>query len=75
MTWNACRKNKNFLSLNITAVETFKAVSRVLDQVPERLLADILDFLREVQSVKSCNATLTRNFKKFLRKTVVYFIY
>lgn len=50
----------------MTAVEIKKEISKVLDQVPEKLLADILDLLKEVQSGKSLNSTLTSNFKKIL---------
>jgi hypothetical protein len=50
----------------MTAIEIKKEIGKVLDQVPEKLLADILDLLKEVQSDKSSNATLTSNFKKIL---------
>ena len=50
----------------MTAIEIKKEISKVLDQVPEKLLADILDLLKEVQSDNSSSATLTSNFKKIL---------
>jgi len=50
----------------MTSVEIKKEISKVLDQVPEKLLADILDLLKEVQSTKTSNSTLTSNFKKIL---------
>jgi hypothetical protein len=50
----------------MTAIEIKKEISKVLDQVPEKLLADILDLLKEVQSDKSSNSTFTSNFKKIL---------
>ena len=50
----------------MTAIEIKKEIGKVLDRVPEKLLADILDLLKEVQSDKSSNATLTSNFKKIL---------
>ena len=50
----------------MTAVEIKKEISKVLDQVPEKLLADILDLLKEVQSDKTSSSTLTSNFKKIL---------
>lgn len=50
----------------MTTIEIKKEISRVLDQVPEKFLADILELLREVQSDTSSSATLTSNFKKIL---------
>lgn len=50
----------------MTAIEIKKEIGKVLDQVPEKLLEDILDLLKEVQSEKSLNPTLTSNFKKIL---------
>jgi hypothetical protein len=37
-----------------------------LDQVPEKLLIDILDLIKEVQLDKSSNSALTSNFKQIL---------
>ncbi|OYU78885.1 MAG: hypothetical protein CFE23_16545 [Flavobacterium sp. BFFFF1] len=50
----------------MTAVQIKKEISKVLDQVPENLLVDILDFIKEVQSDKSADSSLTSNFKKIL---------
>jgi len=50
----------------MTVVQIKKEINKVLDQVPEKLLVDILDLLKEVQSEKSSNSTLTSNFKKIL---------
>ena len=50
----------------MTVIEIKKEIRKVLDQVPEKLLEDILDLLKEVQSEKSLNPTLTSNFKKIL---------
>jgi hypothetical protein len=50
----------------MTSVQIKKEISKVLDQVPEKILLDILDFLKEVQSEKSENANLPSNFKKIL---------
>jgi len=50
----------------MTAIEIKKEIRKVLDQVPEKLLEDILDLLKEVQSEKSLNPKLTSNFKKIL---------
>ncbi len=50
----------------MTAIEIKKEISKVLDQVPENLLADILDLLKEVQSDRTSNSTLTSNFGKIL---------
>ncbi|GEP52733.1 hypothetical protein FNO01nite_34050 [Flavobacterium noncentrifugens] len=51
----------------MTTTEIKKEISKALDQVPEKLLADILDLIKEVQSEKSSSSnTLTSNFKKIL---------
>ena len=50
----------------MTAIEIKKEINKVLDQVPEKLLVDILDLIKEVQSDKSSNSTLTSNLKKIL---------
>ena len=52
----------------MTTLEIKKEISKVLDQMPEKLLADILDLLKEVQSKETSNATLTSNFKKILEE-------
>lgn len=52
----------------MTTLEIKKEISKVLDQVPEKLLADILDLLKKVQSKETSNATLTANFKKILEE-------
>lgn len=50
----------------MTAIEIKKEINKALDQVPEKLLVDILDLIREVQLDQSSNSTLTSNFKKIL---------
>ena len=50
----------------MTSIEIKNEISKVLDQVPEKLLVDILDLLKVVQSDKVSNSTLTSNFKKIL---------
>ena len=50
----------------MTAIEIKKEITKVLDQVPENLLVDILDLIKEVQSEKSSSSNLTSNFKKIL---------
>lgn len=51
----------------MTAIEIKKEINKVLDQVPEKLLVDILDLVKEVQAEKSINSnTLTSNFNKIL---------
>ena len=50
----------------MTAIEIKKEINKALDQVPEKLLVDILDLIKEVQSDKSSNSTLTSNLKKIL---------
>lgn len=50
----------------MTAVEIKKEIYKNLDKVPENLLGDILELVKEVQSVKSSNTTLISNFSKIL---------
>jgi hypothetical protein len=50
----------------MTAVEIKKEINKALDQVPEKLLVDILDLIKEVQLERTSNSTLTSNFKKIL---------
>ena len=49
----------------MTAIEIKKEINKALDQVPEKLLVDILDLIKEVQSDNS-KSTLTSNLKKIL---------
>jgi hypothetical protein len=50
----------------MTVIEIKKEINKALDQVPEKLLVDILALIKEVQSDKSSNSNLTSNFKKIL---------
>lgn len=50
----------------MTTTEIKKEIQKVLEQVPENLLADILIILKEVQSEKATKSTLTSNFNKIL---------
>lgn len=50
----------------MTTTEIKKEIHKVLEQVPENLLADILNILKEVQSEKATKSTLTSNFNKIL---------
>ncbi len=50
----------------MTTTEIKKEIHKVLEQVPENLLADILTILKEVQSEKATKSTLTSNFNKIL---------
>lgn len=52
----------------MTTTEIKKEIHKVLEQVPENLLGDILDLLKEVQSKKSSKSTWTSNFKKILEE-------
>jgi hypothetical protein len=50
----------------MTALEIKKEITKALDQVPENLLVDILDLLKEVQADTSAKYNLTSNLKKIL---------
>jgi hypothetical protein len=49
----------------MTVIEIKKEINKALEQVPEKLLVDILDLIKEVKSNKE-NASLTSNFRKIL---------
>ena len=49
----------------MTATEIKKEINKALDQVPEQLLEDILNLIREVKS-DDTNLALTFNLKKIL---------
>ena len=50
----------------MTTTEIKKEIHKVLDQVPDNLLADVLIILKEVQTQKITKLTLTSNFNKIL---------
>lgn len=50
----------------MTSVEIKREISKVLDQVPEELLVDILDLIKKVQTERSSAVSLASNFKKIL---------
>lgn len=50
----------------MTTTEIKKEIHKVLDQVPDNLLADVLIILKEVQTQKTTKSTLTSNFNKIL---------
>ena len=52
----------------MTSVEIKNEITKVLDQVPEELLLDILDLIKEVQSEKPSKTSLILNFKKILQE-------
>lgn len=49
----------------MTAIEIKKEISKALDQIPDNILVDILNLIKEVQTENS-SATLTSNLKKIL---------
>jgi hypothetical protein len=50
----------------MTTTQLKKEIGKVLDRVPEKLLRDILDLLKEVESEKATNSKLASNLKKIL---------
>lgn len=50
----------------MTRLQLKDEISKVLDQVPEELLADILDLLKEIQSDKIAKSDFAANVKKIL---------
>lgn len=50
----------------MTVIEIKKQINTVLEKVPEELLIDILDLLKEFQLDKNSNPTLISDLKKIL---------
>jgi hypothetical protein len=50
----------------MTAIEIKNEIHKVLDQVPEDALPDVLGFLKELQVHSSDKIKLTNNLKKIL---------
>jgi len=50
----------------MTVIEIKKQINTVLEKVPEELLIDILNLLKEVQLDKNSNPTLISDLKKIL---------
>ena len=50
----------------MTVIEIKKQINTALEQVPEELLIDILNLLKEVQLDKNSNPTLISDLKKIL---------
>ena len=48
----------------MTSIEIKTEIQKVLDQVPENVLEDVLDFLKELQSKSTDQIKLANNFKK-----------
>jgi hypothetical protein len=50
----------------MTSIEIKTEIQKVLDQVPENVLEDVLDFLRELQSKSTNQIKLANNLRKIL---------
>ena len=50
----------------MTTTEIKKEIGKVLDRVPEKLLQDILNLLKEVEAEKNVKNKLTSNLKRIL---------
>ena len=50
----------------MTVVEIKREINTVLEQVPENLLIDILNLIKEVQSNKDSSPTIISDLKKIL---------
>jgi len=54
------------LILNMTSVEIRSEIEKVLDQVPENTLIDVLSFLNELKTKSADDVRLAANLKKIL---------
>jgi mRNA-degrading endonuclease RelE of RelBE toxin-antitoxin system len=50
----------------MTSIEIKTEIQKVLDQVPENVLQDILDFLKELQTKSVDDIKLANNLRKIL---------
>jgi hypothetical protein len=50
----------------MTSIEIKTEIQKVIDQVPENVLGDVLDFLKELQSKSSNEIKLANNLRKIL---------
>ncbi|WP_428330678.1 hypothetical protein [Mucilaginibacter sp.] len=50
----------------MTAIEVKTAIQKVLDEVPENILPEILNYLKQVQHQSSDQIKLNNNLKKIL---------
>jgi hypothetical protein len=50
----------------MTSIEIKTEIQKVLDQVPESVLQDVLDFLKELQTKSADQIKLANNLRKIL---------
>jgi hypothetical protein len=50
----------------MTSIEIKTEIQKVLDQVPENVLEDVLDFLKELQGKSTDQIKLANNLRKIL---------
>jgi len=50
----------------MTAIEIKTEIQKVLDQVPESVLQDVLDFLKELQTKSVDDIKLANNLRKII---------
>ena len=50
----------------MTAIELKTEIQKVLDQVPESILQDVLDFLKELQTKTVDDIKLAKNLRKII---------
>ncbi len=55
-----------FLYLNMTKTQIQSEIQKVLDSVPENVLQDVLDFLKELQDQPADKVRLTNNLRQIL---------
>ena len=54
------------LYLNMTKTQIQSEIQKVLDSVPENVLQDVLDFLKELQDQPADKVRLTNNLRQIL---------
>jgi hypothetical protein len=56
----------DLVNLYMTTIQLKSEINKTLDKVPENVLPDILDYLKQIEAQSSDHAKLTSNFKKIL---------
>ena len=58
--------NDFLLYLNMTKTEIQSEIQKALESVPEKVLQDVLDFLKELQDLPEDKVWLTNNLRRIL---------
>jgi uncharacterized tellurite resistance protein B-like protein len=63
---SCCLRCKKKLNLYMTVIEVKTEIQKVLDEVPENVLPQILDYLKQIQNQSADQAKFNNNLKRIL---------